>query len=102
MQEKYTPTAERARAWPSDLPCWDEQQRIRELTHSCNSAECDATVQLSSYRARIRPFNQACEMDPALDSFIQLKARNAEAAIRSARLVADDKVIVLDVERIDG
>lgn len=60
-----------------------------------------AASDLSSYRCRTRPYQQACEMDPALDTFIQLKATNATEAMSSARQVAPSDVIVIDAERLD-
>ncbi len=57
---------------------------------------------LRSYRCRTRPYNQACAMDPALDSFVQLKAKNAGDALRLARLTVDRETIVIDAERISA
>lgn len=56
----------------------------------------------SSYRCRTRHTHQPFGTDPALDGFIQLKARNASEAMHSARLVAPRECVVVDVERLDG
>jgi hypothetical protein len=65
-------------------------------------AQQHQVAELNSYRCRIRPYNQSCDTDPALDTFLQLKAMNATEAFRSARLVAPDCTTVVDVERLDG
>jgi len=41
-------------------------------------------------------------MDSSLDTFIQLKATNADRALTAARLVVPPKTIILEVERMDG
>lgn len=55
---------------------------------------------MHSYRCRVRPYNQACAPDSALDTVIQVKAPNAIEAQRLAHLISDCAVI--DVERLDG
>ncbi len=60
------------------------------------------TDSMSSYRCRQRAYDQACETDPALDTFIQLKAPNAVEAARLARLVTPPGASIVEVERQDA
>jgi hypothetical protein len=71
------------------------QPTVTEPQNTANAAD------LPTYRCATRPYQQACEMDPTLDSFIQLKARDASDAITKARLVADRDTIVMGAERLD-
>jgi len=56
-------------------------------------------MNINNYRCRLRAYDHACAPDPALDSFVQVKARNAVEATRLAQQGTDCAVI--DVERLE-
>jgi len=62
----------------------------------------NAAEHLVSYRCRTRPYDHACRFDSSADSFVQIKARNADDAFYKASLVVPEKTIVTEVERLDG